>query len=54
MGRYEESIKEYEKSAVLSGSSPEAAAAARDFWMFYNRTREAKKTEFLKMKKKKF
>ena len=26
---------------------PEAAAAARDFWMFYNRTREAKKTEFL-------
>jgi len=27
MGRYEESIKEYEKSAVLSGSSPEAAAA---------------------------
>jgi FAD/FMN-containing dehydrogenase len=27
---------------------PEAAAAARDFWMFYNRTREAKKTEFLK------
>ncbi len=27
---------------------PEAAAAARDFWMFYNRTREAKKAEFLK------
>ena len=27
---------------------PEARAAARDFWMFYNRTREAKKTEFLK------
>ena len=27
---------------------PEAAAAARDFWMFYNRTREAKKVEFLK------
>ena len=26
---------------------PEAAAAARDFWMFYNRTREAKKAEFL-------
>jgi hypothetical protein len=26
---------------------PEAATAARDFWMFYNRTREAKKTEFL-------
>ena len=27
---------------------PEAAIAARDFWMFYNRTREAKKAEFLK------
>jgi hypothetical protein len=27
---------------------PEAAAAARDFWMFYNRTRDAKKAEFLK------
>ena len=27
---------------------PEAAPAARDFWMFYNRTREAKKAEFLK------
>jgi hypothetical protein len=27
---------------------PEAAAAARDFWMFYNHTREAKKAEFLK------
>jgi hypothetical protein len=27
---------------------PEAATAARDFWMFYNRTREAKKAEFLK------
>jgi hypothetical protein len=27
---------------------PEAAPAARDFWMFYNRTREAKKVEFLK------
>jgi len=26
----------------------EAATAARDFWVFYNRTREAKKTEFLK------
>ncbi len=26
---------------------PEAATAARDFWMFYNRTREAKKAEFL-------
>ncbi len=26
---------------------PEAAPAARDFWMFYNRTREAKKAEFL-------
>jgi hypothetical protein len=26
---------------------PEAAPAARDFWMFYNRTREAKKVEFL-------
>jgi hypothetical protein len=27
---------------------PEAAPAARDFWMFYNRTREAKKAEFLR------
>jgi hypothetical protein len=27
---------------------PEAATAARDFWMFYNRSREAKKAEFLK------
>ena len=27
---------------------PEAAPAARDFWLFYNRTREAKKAEFLK------
>jgi hypothetical protein len=27
---------------------PEAASAARDFWMFYNHTREAKKAEFLK------
>ena len=27
MGRYEESIKEYEKSSVLSGASPEEAAA---------------------------
>ncbi len=27
---------------------PEAATAARDFWHLYNRTREAKKTEFLK------
>ena len=26
----------------------EAATAARDFWVFYNRTREAKKAEFLK------
>jgi hypothetical protein len=28
---------------------PEAAPAARDFWMLYNRTREAKKAEFLKV-----
>jgi hypothetical protein len=27
---------------------PEAATAARDFWLLYNRTREAKKVEFLK------
>jgi hypothetical protein len=27
---------------------PEAATAARDFWLLYNRTREAKKAEFLK------
>jgi hypothetical protein len=27
---------------------PEAKAAARDFWMFYNQTREAKKLEFLR------
>jgi len=27
---------------------PEAATAARDFWHLYNRTREAKKAEFLK------
>ncbi len=27
MGRYEESVREYEKSSVLSGASPEAAAA---------------------------
>jgi hypothetical protein len=27
---------------------PEAATAARDFWLVYNRTREAKKAEFLK------
>ncbi len=26
---------------------PEAATAARDFWHLYNRTREAKKAEFL-------
>ena len=30
---------------------PEAAAAARDFWMFYNMTREAKKAEFLRARK---
>jgi hypothetical protein len=27
---------------------PEAKAAARDFWMFYNQTRETKKPEFLR------
>jgi hypothetical protein len=27
---------------------PEAATAARDFWHLYNRTREAKKAEFLR------
>jgi len=27
---------------------PEAGTAARDFWLLYNRTREAKKAEFLK------
>jgi hypothetical protein len=32
---------------------PEAATAARDFWHLYNRTREAKKAEFLSVRSRK-